>query len=111
MTIRLEEIVYLHCHQQGKARLGAAGGEAVTLTLQWLGLWGVPVWGCCDSALGRISRALGGHCCVTASRKSFKPAPGCGVGCRGLPVEHCSVVSGVQFTRHAFSRAPDLQWT
>lgn len=26
MTIRLEEIVYLHCHQQGKARAGAAGG-------------------------------------------------------------------------------------
>lgn len=32
MTIRLEEIVYLHCHQQGKARAGAAGG-CVTLAL------------------------------------------------------------------------------
>lgn len=32
MTIRLEEIVYLHCHQQGKATPGAAGGS-VTLAL------------------------------------------------------------------------------
>lgn len=45
MTIRLEEIVYLHCHQQGKARLGAAEGEGVTLALAWLDLRGVPVWG------------------------------------------------------------------
>lgn len=29
MTIRLEEIVYLHCHQQGKARAGAVGAVSL----------------------------------------------------------------------------------
>lgn len=41
MTIRLEEIVYLHCHQQGKARAGAAGA-VITLALAHRD---VPVWG------------------------------------------------------------------
>lgn len=36
MTIRLEEIVYLHCHQQGKATPGAAGGSGTWHLIPYL---------------------------------------------------------------------------
>lgn len=83
MTIRLEEIVYLHCHQQGKARAGAAGGcyhpDISTLGCACMGM------GCFDSAPGQTSGALGGHCSVSTSRESCKSAPGCGAWLERAP--------------------------
>lgn len=43
------------------------------------------MWGCFDSAPGQMSRALRGHYYVNASRKTFKPAPGCGAWLGSAP--------------------------
>lgn len=101
MTIRLEEIVYLHCHQQGKGRAGGV----ITPALARVDLWGVPVWGCFESAPGQMSRALGGHCGVSASSKSMKAAPGCCVCLGGLPAKQYSAFPGLRSAGEAFSRA------
>lgn len=73
MTIRLEEIVYLHCHQQGKA--GARVLEAIgTLALALLSLGSV-----CMGMLQLRSRAgvqrSGWSLLCKCSRRTFKPAP------------------------------------
>jgi len=84
MTIRLEEIVYLHCHQQGKARVGGCG-RVRHPDACFLRSLGVPVGGCFAAAPGQTSGALRGHCCVSAARKTFEPAPGCGAWLGSAP--------------------------